>query len=373
MKPKVLVIIDSKKLGGPGRGLLQIAERASDYSFDFSLVNFQYSTGSTEFIDSASQRGIPLHLLKQRKSIDPSPIWQTVKLIRCRGFNIIQSHGYKGHVIALIASRLCGVPWISVSHGWTNEDRKIKIYNAIERWLLRWADASIAVSKALYAEIKAIRGDHRLTLLISNSVDLHQLKQNSCGHNVRQTLGMPPDTTLLGVFGRLSQEKGQDLMLKALSQNDLGFNGVHVLFVGSGPWNKYLQEMAAQLNLSKRVHFVGHQPGMMDYYSAIDLLVLPSRSEGMPNVILEACAIGKPILATNVGDVSEVIEHGINGWLYSPESVESLIDALIDVLEQKERWSEIGAVASRSIFPKFSPTCRVSRFFDLYNEILKNA
>jgi glycosyltransferase involved in cell wall biosynthesis len=175
---------------------------------------------------------------------------------------------------------------------------------------------------------------------------------------------------LIGVFGRLSAEKGQSILLDAFkilhNQND----SVKILIVGDGVDRNKLESKVRKEKLSSNVKFFGHQTSMKKYYESIDLLVLPSLSEGLPNVVLEAMSMGKPVLATNVGAVSEVIKDGNNGWLVSANDHIALAKLLTKIVVDRQKLKEMGLKGRLSLFPKFSVESRCQKFLSVYNNLL---
>lgn len=371
LTPKVLALIDSRKLGGPGRGLIQVARRAGDAGFELDIGNIVYpDTGkSTEFIRAMEAASIPLSLFPQQSKWDPGPVGAVIRHLRKSGADIIQSHGYKTHVIAALASRFCRIPWVSVNHGWTNEDRAVRLYNALERLTIRYADLSVAVSRTLYEEISGLRGKGRPTEFIGNAVDIAHLLAEPEEVDTHEQLGIPKDSLVFGVFGRLSREKGQDLFIEAFSQLP---ESSHAILLGSGPLESEVMVAIRKFGLERRIHVAGHQTNVAPWYAAIDVLVLPSRSEGMPNVALEACGLGIPIVATTVGDVPSLVENGTTGWLVPPGSSGALAETLLEATNCRDRLRAVGKAAKRSVFREFCPDKRAMRFGAAYQSLLRD-
>ena len=372
MKPRVLIIIDTVIVGGPGKGLFQFIENASKATFDFQLCNFEYrNPRSREFIERAAEEQINLKLFRQNYRFDLSPILQAYRLAKHQHYNILQTHSTKAHLIAWLLRRVITIPWLAVAHGYTNEDWKIRIYNRLDRWLLNQADRVVAVSPLLHYTLSTSRGNKKPTELILNAVDENEIRGHPGCSEVRRHCNVKSSGLLIGAFGRLSPEKGQENLLIAfgkLKKNP----ATSLILVGDGLDRNKLENLAVELGISSRVFFHGHQKFMRDYYDAIDLLVLPSLSEGLPNVVLEAMALGKPVLSTDVGAIREVISAGDNGWIVPPGDTGALSRALDEILSEPDNLKKFGIKARESLFPKFSPVERVKKFARLYELILKN-
>jgi glycosyltransferase involved in cell wall biosynthesis len=372
-RPKVLSLIDTYYIGGAGKVILQFFEHA-DARVACTLGTFRHANPpSTEFIDAARKKGFDIALFDQRFNLDPTPLWQVYRLLKQQGFNIIETHGYKGHLIAWLLRRLLPIKWVGVTHGWTNENAKIRLYNRLEQKLLESADHVISVSPQLAETMREIRGDKNGVSLVLNAVDEAAIPGKGAGeaNAIRQQcLGDAADTgILLGSFGRLSPEKGHRVLLEAMARIDTTLP-LALLVVGEGQERPALELMAEQLGIGERVFFAGQRANMRDYYEAIDLYVLPSLSEGLPFVVLEAMALEKPVLATRVGAIAEVIEEGSNGWMIPPGESDTMAAALNSLLKDRSKLKEAGQRAREMLYPKFSPQRQASEVIGIYQEVL---
>jgi len=265
------------------------------------------------------------------------------------------------------------VPWLAVSHGWTNENARIRLWNRLDKALLRLPDTVVTVSAALRGTIERLRPDAR-TVTILNAVDPKRTLDAEADHaqiraRIRGELGVGPSDFLLGVIGRLSPEKGQDLLLGALAKLRANSGTPRVVFIGEGPEEERLKSLARSLNVIDHVIFAGYRPAVHEYLRAMDLVVLPSRSEGLPNVVLEAHALEKPVVAYRVGGVAETIDHGETGWLVTPEDTEALSRAIRHVMLSPEEAERVGKAAARQLFPKFSVETKCRAFAYEYQRL----
>jgi len=371
-KPNVLILIDSHRVGGPGKGLFQFINNSPTESFNFQLCNFKYKDPiSREFIKRAAEEQLELILFTQNYLFDPSPIFQLYKKIKIGHFNIIQTHSTKAHLIAWLVTRVLSIPWITVAHGYTNENWKIRMYNRLDKWLLKQADHAVAVSPVLYNMLLELRKETKSNELILNAVDETEIPRLLGGKEIRKRCRVNDRDILIGAFGRLSPEKGQEVLLLAFSKlnND---QPISLILLGDGQDLVKLKALANDLGITDKVFFHGHQKHMRDYYEAIDLLVLPSLSEGLPNVVLEAMALGKPVLSTDVGAISEVIIDNETGWIVPPGNAEALSKKLNEILLKPKKLKDTGNKARDSLFPKFSAKERANKFIGLYRHLLSD-
>jgi glycosyltransferase involved in cell wall biosynthesis len=368
---KVMIIIDTAILGGPGKGILQFLRHETSGEYSYIVCGFEYRRPrSTQFIDMARAAGCDLRLLPQRFKFDPLAISHALGIARAEGVSIVQSHGYKAHVIAFTLAHRLKIPWLALTHGWTSEDWKIRAYNNLERLLLKRADIAATVSPPLYEEVQSLRGTKRPTHLILNAIDPKEISGSETCNAIRTRFGISANSCVIGVFGRLSPEKGVFIGIESFAEVARAEDRFHLLIVGDGQMYGETKARIHELGLGNRVTLAGYQQDMKGYYQAIDLLMIPSLSEGLPNVLLEAMSLEVPAVCTRVGAIPEVIHDGENGWLVKPNDAPELARRLTEILEHADRLPLIGASAKKSLYPRFSPEHRVKEFVSIYDELL---
>jgi glycosyltransferase involved in cell wall biosynthesis len=372
MNPRPLILIDTGIIGGPGRGLLQLASFLEGNKLNYLICTFSYrAPKSREFQDELRKQNLCADTIRQSSLCDPTPVYDFLRTTKRGRFNIIQSHGYKSHLVALLVSRILGVPWVAFAHGWTTEDPKVMLYHSLDKVMLRFAECVVTVSPTLHDIFSRIRGPKRRTRLILNAVDSSLISGAEGGEALRVRYCGTESSVLIGCFGRLSSEKGQDILLEALAMVAETHPHVSLLFVGDGPEREALQKRSEELGLTARVFFQAHTTAIRDCYEAIDLLVLPSRSEGLPNVVLEALSLGVPVVATDVGAIGEVITHRKTGWMVPPNSPEELARGIQEALSDEGLRATIADAGKRLVVEKFSPATRGETIVALYRETLR--
>lgn len=369
-KPKVLIIIATSIVGGPGKGLFQFFKFAPREKFDYLLCNFSVKgKDEGDFVQEAKRLGLNLSLLKQSHFYDLTLISQTEKLIQGRGFNIIQTHGHKANFIARFVKRSIRIPWLCFVHGWTDEDLKIRIYNMIDRWAIKGADRIVAVSEAMKAKLIRIGIQDEKITVIYNSIADNDFYKEPPDPNLRKKFASDDETLLVGVIGRLSKEKGQRIFLDAWQKVCRYVPKTKALLIGDGPDRGILEKICFSKGLREKVLFLGYQINPHPLYRILDLVVMPSLSEGLPNVPLEALSHKKAIIATSAGGTPEIIEDGKNGILVKPGDSESLSTAIIELLLNKEKRDSLSARGISTLYPKFSPENRARQILSLYQEM----
>ncbi len=370
-RPKVLIVIATDHIGGPGKGLFQFLKHAPTEAFDYVLCNFRVKNKADgQFIEEARRRNLNLILLDQRTIIDPRLVLQARRIVLEHGIHVIQTHGYKSNVLGILLQTLCRRPWIGFAHGYTGDNRKVRLYNRIDRTVLRYADRVVTVSDSMKALL--VRGGVQTEniRLIYNAIEVPPARPTVNAAVVKKRHGLAPDQRVIGVFGRLSPEKGQLVFLKAMAKTVQSCPGVIALLVGEGQDQAMLQDYCRANDLCDRVVFTGYQENVGEYYQVLDLLVLPSLSEGLPNAVLEAMSFGVPVVATAVGGVPEVItEEKNNGVLVPPGDPDALAQQIVELLKDDSRRQRIGQHGRRSLYPRFSPDQRARKIEGLYYEL----
>jgi glycosyltransferase involved in cell wall biosynthesis len=360
----------SSILGGPGKGLIQFLRcgglrRCRPTIIGFDLVG---KTGGCEFDERMRESGVRFELLRQSRRFDWGLVAQARAIVEETGADILQSHGYKPHVLCLILKRMTGRPWVAFVHGWTAEDWRVKCYNCLEKAIVRFADVVVPVSESLARRLGM--ASSRKVTVIPNAIDPADYALEAGDRDFRAEYGIGADETVLGVVGRLSPEKGQAYFLEALALARTRLGKVRALLVGDGRDRAELERLVATLSLGDMVAFTGYTRDVVAVYGAIDCLVLPSLSEGMPNVALEAMLFGKPVLATRVGGTPEVVLDGETGILVPPEDAGALADGLVRLCSDRRRMKSFGREGARRVRESFSPFERVNNIVTLYNSLI---
>ncbi|MHA1280620.1 MAG: glycosyltransferase family 4 protein, partial [Candidatus Helarchaeota archaeon] len=190
---------------------------------------------------------------------------------------------------------------------------------------------------------------------------------------VFERLGVPQQALLVVAAGRLSPEKGHRYLVEAVAKTQPLERDVCYLFCGEGQCMAELQAQSRDLGIMHRCIFPGFRRDLQDIFKVMDLLVLPSLTEGLPNVVLEAFALAKPVIATKVGGVPEVIDNGKNGILVPPKRPDLLAEAINKCLFAPEISRQMGEVGYRKVKSEFTFETQTKRLESVYHELLNCA
>jgi glycosyltransferase involved in cell wall biosynthesis len=349
--PVVVHLRASRSFAGAERQILGLAEHlAGRMRQEFFLFAEE---GFGAFAERLSQAGHRPTILTH-----DSPrflaVWRELqRLLRRIGADILCCHGYKADLMGWAAARAAGVAVVSILHGWTSQSVKVCFYETLDRWSLRWMDRVVCVCKAQAEQVRR-RGLTNLAI-IPNAIpwSAPHIAKGEFRERMLGWFGYPCQR-LVGMAARLSPEKGVGVFLEAAryaSRRDpaLGF----VVF-GDGALRHSLTCEIATSGLANRFVLAGFQPDLADYLANLDLMVIPSLTEALPCVLLEAMASQVPVIATAVGGIPEVIEDGVNGYLVSPGQPAQLADRIIEALSSPVRSREIGRDGQRRVLENWT-------------------
>lgn len=308
-----------------------------------------------EYLRSA---GVAHTVLIDRSPLDWRLLGRLRRELRSLAPDIIQTHGYKATALgfALRSATPSMVPWIAFYHGATNKGVKDRVYQALEDRLLARADRVVVVSepqRLRFAHLPRVR-------VIPNAV----VPAIGAGRVPVRPIAMS-DRPRIGVVARLSREKGVDVFLRAcglLREADFRFSAV---VAGDGPEAASLRRLARECGVEGAIQFLGHVEEVDTLYPLLDLMVLPSRSEGLPNVLLEALAADLTVVATAVGAVPEVLSTPGSGYVVPPDDARQLAEAIRLAAAEGSSGRARAEVVNR-----YSLERRTSLHAGLYEELL---
>lgn len=372
MKPRVLIMIDTYSIGGAGKVILQFLSQGGKDLCDPHVAGFWRGMNSKwQFRDAVEAIGVQFSTLRQKHAFDPFVILDALKLIRENKIVLLESHGYKAHLVCLALSRMTHLPWVAYVHGWTSENKKVELYNFIDKKTVQFADKIIPVSESLKKRLNLSKETEKKVTVVTNAaehVDVHREFANQ-----RERFGVSPDHILVGVVGRLSPEKGHLYFVEALALASKKCDKIRAIFVGDGQERDFLANAIQRMGLNDKVLFAGYQEEVSSFYHACDMICLPSLSEGMPNAALEAMMFAKPVVASNVGGIPEVVLDGKTGYLVKPMDPIELADALLRLVIDPVKRNELGQAGKKRVESEFNPRVRTQKVLQIYQNLVSTA
>jgi glycosyltransferase involved in cell wall biosynthesis len=358
----VLIFMDTSTVSGPLRQLVaSLQDLSREHAVTARLVvctrRGRNVTAIHRYVEDA---GLAMVHLEERSRFDWRILRMYRRLMADPRVTCVQTHGYKPTIFVAI-QRLFGrrEPWIAFFHGRTSETRAVRIFDTVAIRCARLADRIVVVAASQRAHFS---GSERLRH-IPNAVPVVESYRD----------GAPPRTSKpqhILYVGRLSPEKGVDLLVHAFYHLRARRPDARLRIIGDGPERPALEGLIKALDLCDAVELLGHVLDAHPFYADARVLCLPSRSEGMPNVVLEAIVSGVPVVATAVGDVAELVSVDV-GQVVRPDDVPALTDALERELSM-ERSAEF-IVARQALLERYSRASRARAIRALYDDLLGSA
>ncbi len=313
----------------------------------------------------ARRAGVEIVRVADRARLDPFVIgWMRRLLIRHR-CRVLHTHDFKTDFLGLVLARTVpGLRLMATAHGWSSPLGKWhRFYNALDRRVLRLYPTVIAVSEHTARELRGVGFRRERLEILPNAIDVEQWRPRTRG---ALPPGLPSGRRFVGTVGRLSIDKDVPTLIRAFTQIAPAHPDLDLVLVGDGPERASLLALAGELGVRSRVHFLGQRGDLQELYGAFEVFVLSSRTEGMPNTLLEAMAMERPIVATPVGGVGEMVRDGEEALLVPPGDPAALAGAIALLCDRPERADELARSARARAVSRFSFTHRLRRIEEIY-------
>lgn len=319
---------------------------------------------------AARQLRCMLFEVAERGPVDLNAMRQMLSICRDLDINIWHAHDYKTTAMGLLLRRHHPMKLVTTAHGWVEHTWRTRLYFSLEKRLLRYYDHVIAVSEDLAEECARHRVPASRLSYIPNAIDADDYRRATSVEQAKRELGVAPDRLVVGVIGRLSEEKGIDRAIRLIASLKPQFPNVELHLVGEGPHRHELAAVAQQLGVTDAIKWYGWRCDTRRFYEMMDLLLLPSHREGLPNVVLEAMAMGTPVAASRVGGVSDLLDQGNCGVLLDPHATSTWPVLVAPLLIDPSVGQRYARLARQRIEQRFSFTRRMQAVSEVYHRVL---
>lgn len=335
----ICLVADSLDIGGAERHVVDLATALRRRGH---AVTIACSTDGplTDTAAAGDVSVLPLLHHRVKRCVSSRYAWRLGSLLRAHTFDVVHAHMYASQVAAAVAVLNTGVPLVMTEHSeccW-----QLKRHRRIAHWARSRAQHIIAVSDAIFTGLLEPLGAQKITL-IPNAVPPLTDLQFRRRADVRQGGARP---AYVGVVARLCPEKGVDIFLQAVARIAPSVPDTRFVIVGDGPLMRPLQARAESLGVVSRVRFLGARTDARAIMATLDLLVVPSLTEGSPLVVLEALSAGLPILASRVGHIPAQLARHDSAILVPPGNPKALADALRSLLGDSGRFAALRSAAA---------------------------
>ena len=365
----IVHLTDSPFFGGPERQMLGLAMHLPR-RFRTSVLCFRDHQSAVPFVEQLAAAGIEAEMLRHANPRFLAVLAGIVAELRKWHADALVCHGYKADLLGWMAARRVGIPVISVSRGWTGHTWKVRLNEALDRRILRHMDRVVCVSEGQSSKVQRAGISADRIRVIRNAIDLSRFRKDSQRGGALHGLFKDPLEQIVIAAGRLSPEKGFDHLVQAARLVTIKSPSTGFVLVGKGPDREKLEQQVRAAGLADRFVFAGFRSDVDELIRSAAILAQSSLTEGLPNVVLEACAAGVPVVATDVGGTREVVTEGENGHLIPSGDPRVMATRLLDLLGDPARRQEMGDRGRDKVAREFSFAQQSTRYEALFEEVL---
>lgn len=337
---RVVILSDNAGMGGVNRYCLLLYEELKRREVDVRLACL--SESSEGWLFTASRKaGIPVDVVEYRSV--PRTISNLRDYLSRVNPSILHVQGYRSSIVGHVAAAGLGLKTVRTVHGMLPHlTLNLAVYDWMDRITWRCTDRVIAVSAQLKSQLTALGIQPEKVSVVRNGI------------RFGEPISRPSRAPVVGWVGRLSPEKGTSEFAEIMRRLSCECSEVRFLVVGDGPERASLETFVSTHELEHRVTFCGEVSDTSSVYGAMDIMVMPSKIEGLPFALIEGMASGVAVVANAVGGVPEVISHGHNGLLVTPGDSERFVMSVLQLLRDEELRSSIAMNACRYVRRVFS-------------------
>jgi glycosyltransferase involved in cell wall biosynthesis len=358
--------------GGPDKTILNTPRHLAAAGYR-TLCAYMHPPGDPGFAElrrKAAAWQAPLLSVQDRGPWDWRVATRMLALCRRERVRIWHGHDYKSNVLGLLLRRFWPMRLVTTVHGWVRHTRRTPLYYRLDELCLPRYEAVLCVSQDLHERCLALGISAQRCALVENAIDTDEFSRRVDVAEAKRRAGVPAGRSVIGAVGRLSAEKGFDLLIRAAHRLLQSGQDLEVWIAGDGDAEPQLRALVAELGVGDRVRLLGYRNDTRPLYEAMDLFVLSSLREGLPNVLLEAMALEVPVLATRVAGVPRLIRDGENGVLVEPGSVDELADGLARLLAAPDAAARFAAAGRRTVVERYGFAARIKKIVAIYEGLL---
>ena len=368
---KILQVIGGGEIAGSKHQFLELCREQRQQNHEVRIVCFLEGELSQE----ARQMGIPLSVLPMANIFDFRVVRPLRRLITSESFHVVHTHGVRANFIGRLAAHVTPARIVTTIYSYPKEDYKNPLkrwfYPPIDRWTTGWAHRLIAVSEGLKERLveSGVAPAERFRV-VHCSIDIASTHPSRSSEEMRRELEIPAHAPAAGMLARLVQVKNPFLLLDAAGVVAREMPEAKILFVGDGPFLDPLKRAVKERRLEPTVLFPGFRNDPLNVVEALDVIVLSSISEGLPVTLLEAMCLQKPVVATRVGGVPEVVKDGVTGLLSPSGDAKALAANLLRLFRHPEEAQRMGRRGQQWVEQNFSLRMMVEKTNQVYEEVL---
>jgi len=371
-KIKILYLIDSLNIGGAQKHLISLISHLDKKKYDIHLCAFK----SGPLTKEVKKLNIPFKILDQvrkPKIFGLNNFFSLLKFMKHKKFDIIDTLLFASTTWGIFTAKLSNISYRiaerrNLNHILKNKKRRLLFL----RFVNLFTDKIIVVSEAVKnCVIKQEKLDPMKTKCIYNGVNLKEFDIKINQSKEKAKLGIKNNDKIIGVVARLVKEKDYFTLIKAFKQVNDKIKNSKLIIVGDGPLKENLEKYVKKQNLENNIKFLGKRTDIPKLIKIFEIFILSSLTEGFPNVVLEAMAASKQVVATNVGGIPEVVINGKTGILVPPTNPEALANTIIKLIKNPKLREKMGKAGRKRVEKYFTIKKMVKEYEKVYDRLVE--
>lgn len=370
---RVLMMMSSIAMGGAERNIVSVLPYMKAAGIEPILCTLNKRRDSP-LAAIYEQTGLPRLDVGAKRMTDPAAWKRFGAILRNERIDLIHTQDQDTHVYGALARRRFGLPVVMTRHVMVEpaETLKTKLRAQLVLWAGKYGATKIVAVSEVVRQQFAQQSHVPISKIetIYNGIESEKFNTRQQRDEIRTSLDWKADAPVIIMVAVMRPGKGHELLFQAAPRLREAFPTVQIKLVGDGERREEFMAQAAPLK--DHIEFLGQRTDIPDLLGASDVLVLPSWSEALPTVLIEAGAAALPVVATNVGGTPEIVEDGIGGYIIPSGDTTALADRLIDVLRQPDKAAQMGIAAQQRVLKVFSLPRQAEQTINLYERVLNH-
>lgn len=365
---RVVFVLNSFDVGGTELNAIRTAEAFDPARVALSVVAFHPDGPLRARYDAL---GVPVDVVRLRNLYGIGAIaqaWRCARRLRSRGVDVVHTHDVYCNIWGVLMGRLAGARVLASRRWWKRTPRSGLL--TLNRMAYQFAHRVLANTPSVADMLRRDEGlSPEKVVTITNFLEPAAFERRTAAAlaDARRAFGLPVDVPLVGIVARLAAVKDHATLLRAIARLPSAVR-LHAALVGDGPERQTLERLTTELGINARVHFLGELPSRPTAHELFDVSVLCSLSEASPNSVLEAMAVARPVIASRVGGVADILTHEVNGLLVTPGDVDGFAAALTRLTADGALQTRLGA-AGREVATAFTAARVMGQLTALYTDL----
>lgn len=363
----VLQFICSTGFYGAERWILALCKNTSNTDCIYSLaVTDEPETKDLELVKQFSKDCGNTVALPMKNKFDFAVVSKLAQHIIDNKIDVIHTHGYKSDIIGILAAKKAKIPVVVTPHGFENaDDFKLRLFINLGNFMMKFATKVVPLSPALMDDCKKLGVKSAKLEYIQNGVDLSEVEYARDNEPAAEK-----NKFRVGFIGQMISRKNILDLLDVFAQVHKKYKDVELVMLGDGDERSKLEEYANTLACKSDIHFLGYRNDRLAYLKSFDIFAMTSTLEGIPRCLMEACAMGIPVVSYDIDGVDQLITHNETGLLAPLYDKDALIELFSEVYENKEKALTLGDNANKYVNEHYSGSRMAKEYLTLFNNLI---